>query len=96
MMIYAQNKQIASWDELHKAFINNQLQDLKAQGRLPTTLSLEELTATLYKYYDTLSRKKAAQNMHPTRGKFTHQKRKRISKNTPTPFLSTPHPPTTL
>ena len=62
LTIFSQSKQTASWNEFHKAFVQNRLPELQANQRLPSTLSLEELTQLLFNYYDALSRKSAAEN----------------------------------
>lgn len=60
LAIYAGRKQVATIDELRQALAQNNLEKLQREDRLPSSLDLTKLREELISYFDTLSRKNAA------------------------------------
>jgi Protein of unknown function (DUF3638) len=61
LAIYAGKQSMASLDEVRQAFAHNQLEDLQKKGRLPSSLDFVNFKETLIHYFDSLSRRNAAE-----------------------------------
>lgn len=57
LAIFAGKMSLATFDELRKALVQNNIEELKKAGRLPSTIDLSKLRQELITYFDALSRR---------------------------------------